>query len=152
MYEKTPRVSGTWYENRYPSGACDVSAHNYAWSFKPKLNLSAVYAGNRVIISYFDNFAKKYHLHQYVKTDHLVSGAYGNNAKIEWDVNVQNLRDDTKLWDSCDILINASGIVNNWRWPVIRGPNRYKGTLLHTAIWDDQIDLEGKHIGLVGNG
>jgi cation diffusion facilitator CzcD-associated flavoprotein CzcO len=54
--------------------------------------------------------------------------------------------------DHCDILVNASGILNNWQWPAIPGIDKYKGTLLHTANWDDNIDLTGRNVGLIGNG
>lgn len=54
--------------------------------------------------------------------------------------------------DYCDILVNASGILNNWQWPAIKGLDRYKGKLLHTANWDEDVQLEGKHVGLIGNG
>lgn len=59
--------------NERYSCACDVPAHNYTWSFEPKLDWSAVYAGSKEIYEYFNDFAKKYHLLQYVKTEHQVS-------------------------------------------------------------------------------
>lgn len=46
----------------------------------------------------------------------------------------------------------SSGILNNWKWPAIPGLHNYQGTLLHTANWDENIDLTGKHVGLIGNG
>lgn len=152
IYEKNPEVSGTWYENRYPGCACDVPAHNYTWSFEPKLDWSAVYASSREIFDYFDSFARKYHLRDFVKTHHQVTGAFWNQQRGGYDVRVQNLRDGRKIYDHCDILVNASGILNNWRWPAIPGLKDYKGTLLHTANWDDNVELEGKHVGLIGNG
>lgn len=42
--------------------------------------------------------------------------------------------------------------MNAWRWPAIPGLDKYKGTLLHTANWDDNVNLTGKHVGLIGNG
>ena len=54
--------------------------------------------------------------------------------------------------DSCDVLINAGGYLNEWRWPKIPGLHNYKGKLLHSANWDDTVSLEGKNIGLIGNG
>lgn len=54
--------------------------------------------------------------------------------------------------DHCDILVNAGGVLNNWQWPAIPGIEKYKGTLLHTANWDDKIDLTGRNVGLIGNG
>ncbi len=56
------------------------------------------------------------------------------------------------IHDQCDILINASGILNNWRWPAIPGLKNYKGKLLHSANWDPETDLTGLNVGLIGNG
>ncbi|KAF2841023.1 FAD/NAD(P)-binding domain-containing protein [Patellaria atrata CBS 101060] len=152
VYEKNKEVSGTWFENKYPGCACDVPSHNYTWSFEPKLDWSAVYAGSKEIFNYFDSFAEKYHLKQYVKTEHQVSGCYWNKEKGGYDVKVRDLQRGVDITDHCDILINAGGILNNWRWPAIPGLHDYKGTLLHTANWDNNVKLEGKHIGLIGNG
>lgn len=33
IYEKNPEVGGTWYENRYPGCACDVSLSSTTRSF-----------------------------------------------------------------------------------------------------------------------
>ncbi|KAF4120115.1 putative flavoprotein CzcO associated with the cation diffusion facilitator CzcD [Geosmithia morbida] len=152
LYEKNPEVAGTWYENKYPGCACDVPSHNYTWSFEPKLDWSAVYPPSKEIFEYFDGFANKYGLKQYIKTEHEMIGAYWNNSKGGWDVKVRNDANDVIITDHCDILVNASGILNNWKWPAIPGLKNYKGKLLHTANWDDSISLEGKHVGLIGNG
>lgn len=145
-------VDLTLTDPKYPGCACDVPSHNYTWSFEPKLDWSAVYAGSGEIFEYFNNFAHKYRLHQYVQSAHQVTGAYWNEDLSGWDVSVKDLTTGNDLHDHCDILINASGILNNWRWPAIPGLKDYKGTLLHTANWDSSVKLEGKHVGLIGNG
>ncbi|USP76269.1 hypothetical protein yc1106_03543 [Curvularia clavata] len=152
IYEKNAEVSGTWFENRYPGCACDVPSHNYTWSFEPKLDWSAVYASSKEIFAYFNNFARKYDLHQYVKTRHQVIGAEWDKQKGGYHVKVKDLETGQSTEDHCDILINASGILNNWQWPAIPGLDKYKGTLLHTANWNDNIDLAGRNVGLIGNG
>ncbi|KAI0160643.1 FAD/NAD(P)-binding domain-containing protein [Xylariaceae sp. FL1272] len=152
VYEKNPKVAGTWYENRYPGCACDVPSHNYTWSFEPKLDWSAVYPPAKEIFDYFEGFATKYNLHQYVHLEHSVIGAYWNSDKGGYDVKVKDTANNLIVTDHCDILINAGGVLNNWQWPAIPGLDKYKGTLLHTANWDDSVSLEGKHVGLIGNG
>jgi cation diffusion facilitator CzcD-associated flavoprotein CzcO len=132
--------------------ACDVPSHNYTWSFEPKLDWSGVYASSREIYKYFDDFANKYHLKDYIKTQHQVTGAFWNNTTGGYDVKVHDIEAGQEFIQHCDILINASGILNNWRWPAIPGLDKYKGTLLHTANWDENVDLTGKHVGLIGNG
>lgn len=170
VYEKNPEVSGTWFENRYPGWvpsnrsryksrtnenhrcACDVPAHTYTWSFEPKIDWSAVYASSREINDYFNEFMKKYNLQQYIHTRHQGVGAYWNQKYGGWDVKIKDLNSGKEFDDHCDILINAGGILNNWRWPAISGLHDFKGPLLHTANWNDDIDLRGKHVGLIGNG
>ncbi|KAF5004023.1 hypothetical protein FDECE_9469 [Fusarium decemcellulare] len=152
VYEKNPEVAGTWYENRYPGCACDVPSHNYCWSFEPRTDWSAVYPPAHEIFAYFDSFADRYGLKRYIKTEHQVIGAYWNHHKGGYDVKVKELASGTVISDHCDILVNASGILNDWRWPAIPGLDKYKGELVHTANWPDSISLEGKHVGLIGNG
>jgi cation diffusion facilitator CzcD-associated flavoprotein CzcO len=135
-----------------PSCACDIPAHTYTWSFEPKTDWSAVYASSGEIYKYFNDFADKYNLRQYVKLKHQITGAHWNNELGGYDITVRDLTLDKEIHTRCDILINATGILNNWRWPAIPGLENYKGKLLHTAAWDDTVDLTGKHVGLIGNG
>jgi len=54
--------------------------------------------------------------------------------------------------DTADILINGSGILNRWRWPDISGLHSFKGTLVHSARWDTNLDWTGKRVAIIGNG
>ncbi|KAL3462618.1 hypothetical protein BJX64DRAFT_276962 [Aspergillus heterothallicus] len=158
IYEKNPEIAGTWFENRYPGCACDVPSHNYTWSFEPKTDWSGTYASSREIFAYFDAFAAKYGLRQYCRVNHQVVHAAwsADPARYQhgggYEVRVQDLESGREFVDSCDVLINAGGILNSWRWPAIPGIEQFRGTLVHTANWDDGIDLRGKHVGLIGNG
>ena len=51
----------------------------------------------------------------------------------EWIVQIKDLvRGDTRE-KSCDIMINAAGVLNQWLWPDIPGLHEFKGELLHSA-------------------
>lgn len=91
-------------------------------------------------------------LGKYCKTSHKVTGAIWDDEKGSWQVQVQDLTHGHLVKHECDILINASGILNHWRWPAIPGLEKYKGTLVHSANWDQNLDLSGKNVGLIGNG
>ncbi|KIM44457.1 hypothetical protein M413DRAFT_24952 [Hebeloma cylindrosporum] len=152
LYEKNADLGGTWLENKYPGCACDVPAHTYTWSFEPNPSWSSKYAGSDEILRYFQNFTQKYDLAKYCKFNHRVSKASWNTKMGRWDVEVANLAEGTTVLDSCDILVNAGGVLNSWRWPDIPGLRDFKGVLLHTARWNPAVDLSGKHVGLIGNG
>lgn len=129
-----------------------MPAHNYVWSFEPKLDWSGVYATAREIYKYFDDFKTKYGLDKYCKTNHKVCHAAWDDSRAKWDVKIEDVITGKIIEDQCDILINASGILNNWRYPAIPGLKDYKGKLLHSAAWDETVDLKGKNVGLIGNG
>lgn len=69
-----------------------------------------------------------------------------------WHVEVKHLETGALLDDTCDILINAGGYLNNWRWPDTLGMHEFKGKLIHTSNWDESVRLEDKRVGLIGNG
>ncbi|KAL2848869.1 hypothetical protein BJY01DRAFT_246093 [Aspergillus pseudoustus] len=152
LYEKNPDIGGTWFENRYPGCACDIPAHTYTWSFEPKNDWSSVYASSKEIHEYFSNFSTKYGLRKYCRTNHKVTGAFWANERGGWDVHVHDLKSNETHVDYCDILINASGVLNNWMWPAIPGLETFRGPKLHSAVWDPEVALQGKHVGLIGNG
>ncbi|KAF5373273.1 hypothetical protein D9615_007390 [Tricholomella constricta] len=144
VYEKNTEITGTWFENKYPGCACDVPAHTYTWSFEPKVDWSSVYAGSDEISAYFSSFASKYSLHRYVKLQHVVTNATWDATTDSWMIEVTDLATGTAVQDRADILINAAGVLNAWRWPDIAGLHDFKG--------DRGVDLTGKHVGLIGNG
>ncbi|KAF8645084.1 hypothetical protein AX16_008142 [Volvariella volvacea WC 439] len=152
VYEKNPGVTGTWFENKYPGCACDVASHAYTYSFEPNPNYSSVFAGTDEIEAYFKSFAAKYDLNKFCKTQHQVVGAFWNEKKGYWRVDVRNLETGESLTDECHVLVNASGILNAWKWPKIPGLEKFKGPRMHTAQWDKDVDLRGKHVAVIGNG
>ena len=111
-----------------------------------------MYATSADIRGYFKNFAEKYSLRQFIHLSHQAIGAKWSSEKNGWDVEIRNLKSGTVINDFCHILVNAGGILNAWRWPAIPGFNQYKGPILHSANWEDSVQLDGKHVGLIGNG
>lgn len=129
-----------------------MPAHNYTWSFEPNLEWSRVYASGPEIFKYFDSFKTKYGLGKYVKLSHQVVGARWVETRGGWDVDIADLSTGISVHDHCDILINAAGILNNWKWPAIPGLKDFKGKVLHSANWDKSVHLKDKAVGLIGNG
>lgn len=111
-----------------------------------------MYASAQEIFRYFDAFKTRHGLQQYCFLRHQVVGATWDDRKGAWDVRVTNLATGETILDQCDILINAGGILNHWQMPNIPGISSFRGSVLHSAAWDEQIQLAGKHVGLIGNG
>lgn len=63
---------------------------------------------------------------------------------------VEDLASGSSLRDRCNVLINAGGVLNKWKWPAINGREMFKGPILHSANWDDLVALKGKKVAVIG--
>jgi cation diffusion facilitator CzcD-associated flavoprotein CzcO len=129
-----------------------ISITGYTWSFEPKTDWSANYASASEIRQYFVDFCARYDLQKYIRLEHQVLSAEWSQDDAQWNIAVQNLQNNTQVQTTAQVLINATGVLNNWTWPQIDGLHSFKGKLLHSAAWEENVDLENKVVGLIGNG
>ncbi len=60
--------------------------------------------------------------------------------------------DGTRSSDTCEVLVNGSGVLNSWKYPKIPGISDFAGKLMHSATWDPKVDLKGKTVAVIGGG
>ncbi|EXK29642.1 hypothetical protein FOXG_11810 [Fusarium oxysporum f. sp. lycopersici 4287] len=147
IFEKSPDLGGTWFENKYPGCACDVPSHCYQYSFAPNPSWSKFYASSDEIQGYLKGVAKHFDLERYISFNTKVVSARWSESDSTWTVQLE----DGSLVTS-EILFNAGGILNHPQIPNIEGLSDFTGPLLHTASWDHSIDLRGKRVGVIGAG
>lgn len=152
IYEKNPKLGGTWFENVYPGCACDVPSHNYTYSFEPKADFSSVLASSQEIQDYFEGFAAKYELPKNIRTLHRVTETSWDPLKGQWHITVTDLQSGKTVDDWCHILVHATGYLNKPAWPSVPGTESFRGPKLHSAEWDESVSLEGKNVLLIGSG
>ncbi|KIW85166.1 hypothetical protein Z517_00556 [Fonsecaea pedrosoi CBS 271.37] len=151
-YEKNDEVGGTWYENKYPGCACDIPAVNYMFSWHSKPDWTSYYATSQEILGYFKDIVDKHHMQGFVKLRHAVSGAWWNEETGKWKIKITpNGNEEAAFYDEGEVLINATGVLNNWKWPAVPGVEKFKNKV-HSAAWDDTVDLDDKVVGIIGNG
>lgn len=92
------------------------------------------------VTNYFD-------LEKYITYNSQVTHAEWSEERSTWTIRFEN----SPSVES-DILMNASGILNNPQMPNLEGLSSFEGPLLHTAAWDDSVDLTGKRVVMIGAG
>ncbi|KAI1329152.1 hypothetical protein F5Y16DRAFT_113280 [Xylariaceae sp. FL0255] len=152
VYEKNPKVGGTWYENRYPGCKCDVPSHNYQFSWRHNPEWTNFFSPAEEIEKYLDQIYEEEHMTDSIRTNHKIVGARWDESRGLWDIKVQNLETGKEFMDYANFLIDASGILNNWRWPSIPNLNTFRGELIHTAKWPKDFDYSNKTVAVIGNG
>lgn len=175
IYERASTVGGTWRENRYPGVACDVASFAYCYPFEPNPNWSHRFSPGSEIFNYFKNTAEKYQLLPYISFNTEVTRAEFKNNQWHIDAVKNTSSDDgasssvTSMFDknedkdksdneaiiesdSFDIFIAATGPLHKRKYPPIDGLESFAGDRFHTADWDDQYQLAGKRVGVIGTG
>ncbi|EEU44226.1 uncharacterized protein NECHADRAFT_48557, partial [Fusarium vanettenii 77-13-4] len=143
----------------YPGIACDIPAHIYQFTWAPNPTWGEFYASGPEILRYFQDTAKKFDLEKYANLKHCVTRAEWNEDDGTWKLEILNEETKQTMTDYCHFLINGSGFLNHtkvflghWTFPNIPGLHSFKGPLMHTANWDNDVPLDTKKIGLIGNG
>jgi hydroxyversicolorone monooxygenase len=61
----------------------------------------------------------------------------------------------TEFTDECDVLLHATGVLNNFKWPDIKGLENFKGKVIHTARWPEeyrQDNWKQDRVAVIGSG
>jgi cation diffusion facilitator CzcD-associated flavoprotein CzcO len=146
VWERAPRVGGTWHHNTYPGCACDLPSHLYSFSFAPKLDWTRPYATQPEIQQYLQHCADAYGLAPYLRLGTGVTAARWDDDAAVWRVET----DDGEV-TSVDVLISAMGMFNDLNWPDIPGLDGFGGTAFHSARWDQGHDLMGERVAVIGS-
>ena len=145
IYEKGDGVGGTWRENHYPGLACDTPAHSYTYSFATNPEWSAYYAPGPEIRTYFEGVAGHHDLKkQIVFNSEVVSCRFVGGR---WKIMTRDGREDV-----ADVVVAATGVLHHPKLPDIPGIEDFAGPRFHSARWDHSVPLDGKRIGVIGNG
>ena len=143
LYEKAQEIGGTWRENTYPGVACDVPSHLYSLSFAPNPNWSKRFAPGAEILEYVKGIARDHDLY----------------SRTQFGKEVQSAKHNGRCWRltfgdgetvEYDVFISAVGGLHHPNIPVFEGQDDYKGPIVHTAKWRDDIDFAGKKVGVIG--
>ncbi|KAJ1331135.1 hydroxyversicolorone monooxygenase [Microdochium nivale] len=152
IYEKNSKAGGTWFENRYPGCRCDVPSHNYQFSWRPNPSWSNFCSPAEEIERYLDDIVKSEHMTGLIHMSHQVVSAEWNEQRGVWALVVRDLQNGVEFEDEANFLVDASGILNKWKWPEISGLHSFAGDLIHTAAWPEKYDYTNKKVAVIGNG
>lgn len=149
--DKAGDVGGTWYWNRYPGAMSDTESYLYRYSWdKEDLQTypwSSHYIYQPDILAYLNHVVEKHDLRKHMQFDTGMETAKWSEDLQRWTVTCDNGEVITARY-----LINSLGLLSRVNFPDIDGRSSFKGQIIHTARWDPDVQLEGKKVGIIGNG
>ncbi len=147
ILDREDDLGGTWHVNRYPGLAVDIPSATYSYSFEPNPYWSRLYAPGAELKAYCDHVATTYDLRRHMRFGVVVDGARWDEEEQHWIV---NLHDGSSL--TAHFLLTATGFLSQPKLPEIPGIETFDGTVVHTAKWDDDLELEGRRAAVIGTG
>ncbi|KAH7057929.1 putative flavoprotein [Linnemannia elongata] len=150
IFELEPDIGGTWWSNTYPGCACDVKAHNYAFSFEPNYNWSCNYAPQLEIWDYLRNTARKYKLYEKIQFRTEITHVAWHEGRQKWILNHVNLNNGERGRTEADIVFSGMGPLRIPQIP--KEFENFEGPKWHTAQWNHAYDLTNKRVAVVGSG
>jgi len=150
ILEKLHDVGGNWLENTYPGAAVDTPSRIYSFSFEPNPSWTKYYPNGPEFLSYLTRVTEKYNLRNRISFGTKVDGAEWDDARKLWVVKAT--RGGERIVYEANILLMAVGPNNAPNYPNVKNLEAFKGDVIHSAEWDESVDLTGKKVVLVGTG
>jgi cation diffusion facilitator CzcD-associated flavoprotein CzcO len=146
IFEQSPGPGGTWWDNTYPGAECDIDILFYSYSFQPH-DWTRTHASQREIQAYVQTVIDHFELAPHIRYNTRIIEAIWDDRQHAYGIRTvagERMR--------FDILISAVGLLNVPRYPDWPGLDTFRGPKFHTARWEHQHDLTGKHVAVVGTG
>jgi cation diffusion facilitator CzcD-associated flavoprotein CzcO len=147
ILEKASDLGGTWFYNTYPGAACDVPSHLYSFSFAQRRDWSRLCSPQAEIHDYLHDVALEQGIEALIETAVEVTACSWDEQRFRWTVR-------TAAGDAheADVLILATGQLDQPALPPIEGADEFAGHSFHSAEWDHDYPLAGKRVAVVGTG
>ena len=136
----------------------------YSYSFEPNPHWQHWFARGSELKRYAEHVADTYDLRRHMRFGVSVEGARWDEDEQHWVVSTSPVavgpaahdasHDGGRLGDTFTsrYLLTATGFLSQPRLPDIEGVHDFGGEVIHTAKWDDEADLTGKRVAVIGTG
>lgn len=149
-FEGAGDFGGVWYWNRYPGARVDSEAPFYQLNI-PEVwhswNFSQRFPDHNELRRYMVHIDKILNLRKDTTFNAQVVDASWNHAAGRWTVKTSNGH-----VANCKYLMLATGLLHRTYTPDMPGLSDYKGTIVHSGSYPEDLDCTGKKVGLIGAG
>lgn len=155
VIDKASDVGGTWYWNRYPGAMSDTESYIYRFSWDmddlQTYPWSRHYLKQPEVLKYLEHVVKRHDLRKHMQFNTELTMATWDDQISLWrvDMTTPDGGNETVL---VRYLITGLGLLSKQNYPDIPGISNFKGDICHTGSWRDDVNLEDKNVGVIGNG
>ncbi len=146
VLERASDLGGVWRDNSYPGCACDVESHLYSFSFARNPSWTRTFSASREIHAYLRQCAERFNVTPHLRYEIEIREAAWNEDAQHWHL------ETSRGALTADVFIAAVGGLSEPAIPSLPGLETFAGKTFHSARWDHDYDLTGKHVAVIGTG
>lgn len=150
IVEKQDEIGGTWYVNRYPGCGVDTPNHSYSFSFGARNPWTRYFAQRQELLDYLLNVVREHDIRRHVRLSTDLVASRWDEGKRRWISTLRTANGEETLEST--VLVSAIGQLNDPLPARFKGDEDFKGLKVHSALWSDDIKLDGKHVAVIGTG
>ncbi|MGY3488842.1 4-hydroxyacetophenone monooxygenase [Bradyrhizobium sp. USDA 4011] len=150
IVEKQDEIGGTWYVNRYPGCGVDTPNHSYSFSFGARNPWTRYFAQRQELLDYLLKVVREYGIRQHVRLSTELVASRWDEGKRRW-ISTLKTASGQETFEST-ALVSAIGQLNDPSPASFKGDEKFTGLKIHSALWSDDIKLDGKHVAVIGTG
>lgn len=153
ILEARNSMGGTWDLFRYPGIRSDSDMYTLGYNFKPWTNPKVI-ADGPSILSYIKETAKEYKVESKIKYHTKVTAMRWSTKAALWTVNCTNTETNESAEYTCNYLESCLGYYKYEKGytPEFKGIDKFKGTIIHPQLWQEDLDYINKEIIVIGSG
>jgi 4-hydroxyacetophenone monooxygenase len=150
IVEKNAELGGTWYVNRYPGCGVDTPNHSYSFSFGARNNWTRYFAQREELLDYLKKVALEHDVRSHIRFSTRLTSSRWDETKRRWISRLESSNGAEDLEST--VLVSAIGQLNDPAPAHFKGERDFAGLMLHSALWSDDIKLDGKRVAVIGTG
>jgi len=147
ILERATEVGGTWRDNTYPGCRCDVQSNLYSFSFAPNPSWSNTYPSQPELLGYLRGVTRDHHLGHHLRFGFDVASVDFDEVLGRWRLKAADGREVI----AANVILATGGLAEP-RLPDLDGLDDFQGTVVHSATWDEDLDLAGARAAVIGTG
>lgn len=151
VFEKGHTVGGTWWKNTYPGVRLDTPNYAYSFSFAQRDDWPQQFSQGPEIFEYTRQVAERGGILDNIEFNTEVTSADYDEATGLWNVDTIDAcgRPVTRRFNA---VITAVGQLDRPKYPDVAGRESFTGVQMHSAEWDNSVDVTGKRVAVIGTG
>jgi len=150
IVEKNDEIGGTWYVNRYPGCGVDTPNHSYSFSFGARNPWTRYFAPRQELHDYLLKVVREHDLRKNVRLNTELISSRWDEARRCWISTLRTRSGEETLESTA--LVSAIGQLNDPASARFKDDETFKGLKIHSALWSDDIKLDGKRVAVIGTG